>query len=680
MTRIRLGIDVGSTTVKLAALGEDGRLLHGTYERHRSDIGSTLSRMLDRAVAELGGDLLLEAAVTGSAGIGASGRLSLPFIQEVVACARAVESCLPGTDVAVELGGEDAKITYFGEQLDQRMNGSCAGGTGAFIDQMAVLLGVDAAGIDELASRAQTVYPIAARCGVFAKADIQPLINEGARAEDVAASVLQAVVNQTISGLACGRPIRGKVAFLGGPLHYLPELRKRFADTLRLKPEEVLVPADGRLFVALGAALCAPEENRARSAGAREAAEARGAAGAREAASEGDPRAGGSVAPPDAPGLTLGELARLAHETGPSGEEAQRLPPLFADAEALEAFRARHAAAALPRLRKGEAPKLPLFVGLDAGSTTSKLALIDLDGRLLHSFYAPNGGHPLSILVDALRETYGLMPEGAVIGRACATGYGEGLVCTALNVDEGEVETVAHCLAAERLLPGVDAVLDIGGQDMKFLRVKEGVISSVLLNEACSSGCGSFLETFARSLDFGPEGFARIALESSAPVDLGSRCTVFMNSRVKQAQKEGATPADISAGLAYSVIRNALQKVIRLRNPESVGSKVVAQGGTFASDAVLRAFELVSGIKPVRPAETGLMGAYGAALIARARWRAGGVSTILGAQDLESFTYHSEPRRCPGCANSCLLTVTRFGGPEAAGGEAAGRIHVTGNR
>ncbi|HUW41805.1 MAG TPA: acyl-CoA dehydratase activase-related protein [Rectinemataceae bacterium] len=643
MALIRLGVDIGSTTVKLAALDEGGRLLHGTYERHRSDIGSTLARMLDDAASALGGDCVYEAAVTGSAGIGVASRLGLPFVQEVIACSRAVETYLPGTDVAVELGGEDAKITYFGEQLDQRMNGSCAGGTGAFIDQMAVLLGVDAAGVDELAARARTVYPIAARCGVFAKADIQPLINEGARAEDIAASVLQAVVNQTISGLACGRPIRGRVAFLGGPLHFLPELRRRFAETLKLKPEEMLVPADGRLFVALGAALAAAEENAARAA---------------------------------RPGTTLDALLAMARESKPTGGEERRLPPLFADEAAREDFRARHAVAALPRLAEGEASKQPLFLGLDAGSTTSKLVLIDAGGRLLHSFYAPNGGHPLTVLVAALRDTYRLLPEGAAIGRACATGYGEGLVRSALGADEGEVETVAHSLAAERLLPGVDAVLDIGGQDMKFLKVKEGVISSVVLNEACSSGCGSFLETFASSLDFGAAGFAAVALESSAPVDLGSRCTVFMNSRVKQAQKEGASPADISAGLAYSVIRNALQKVIRLRNPEAVGRKVVVQGGTFASDAVLRAFELVSGIKPVRPAETGLMGAYGAALIARGRWRTGGVSSILGQEELESFSYRSEPRRCPGCANACLLTVTRFDGLE---GEAP-RIYVTGNR
>ena len=646
MTAIRLGIDVGSTTIKLAALGEGGRLLHGSYERHRSDISSTLARMLERAAEELGGELGIDAAVTGSAGIGAAARLDLPFVQEVVACARAVERYLPGTEVAVELGGEDAKITYFGEQLDQRMNGSCAGGTGAFIDQMAVLLGVDAAGVNELAERAGTVYPIAARCGVFAKADIQPLINEGARREDVAASVLQAVVSQTISGLACGRPIRGRVAFLGGPLHYLPELRRRFADTLKLKAEEVLVPPDGRLFVALGAALCSVEE--------------------RSAASE---RRGSRA-------LSLAELALLARSAQATGGAAPRLPPLFGSTAERAEFVARHGSSALPRLAPGEGPELPLFLGLDAGSTTSKLALIDARGRLVHSHYAANDGHPLSVLVDALRETYGRLPPAAVIGRACATGYGEGLVKTALCADEGEVETVAHTVAAERLLPGVEAVLDIGGQDMKFLRVKDGVISSVLLNEACSSGCGSFLETFARSLDFSAAEFALAALESDAPVDLGSRCTVFMNSRVKQSQKEGASPADISAGLAYSVIRNALQKVIRLRNPESVGRKVVVQGGTFASDAVLRAFELISGIRPVRPVETGLMGAYGAALIARSRWREGATSTVLGPDELGSFAYRAEPRRCPGCANACLLTITRFG----SGSEEESRIHVTGNR
>jgi predicted CoA-substrate-specific enzyme activase len=640
LRRLRVGIDVGSTTVKLVAMEEGRELAIGRYERHRSDVRAALATLLEDAARELGPRASgVAVAVTGSAGIGESERLGLPFVQEVIACTGAVEAFLPEADVAIELGGEDAKITYFGDRLEQRMNGSCAGGTGSFIDQMAVLLGTDPEGLDELASRAATVYPIAARCGVFAKADVQPLVNEGLRTEDLAASVFQAVVNQTIAGLAWGRPIKGRVAFLGGPLHFLPQLRRRFSETLRLRDDEVLVPEDGRLFVAMGAALASDTMASAAPAGL----------------------------------FDLGELAARAREAGPGARASGRMRPLFADGE-LADFRARHAVAALPRLD----PKLldgPVFIGIDAGSTTTKVAMIDRRGRLLGSTYAANGGRPLSVLSRALEELYALLPPGASIGRACATGYGEALVRAAMGADDGEVETVAHCLAAESLLPGVEAVLDIGGQDMKFLRVKDGVVSSVLLNEACSSGCGSFLETFASSLGFDAPTFAALALESSGPVDLGSRCTVFMNSRVKQSQKEGASPADISAGLAYAVIRNALQKVIRLRSPADLGKKVVVQGGAFASDAVLRAFELVAGARPVRPAETGLMGAYGAALVARSRHREGDLSSIIKAEEIGSFAFSTEARRCPGCANACLLTICRF-----TGGPGAGTAHVTGNR
>jgi len=636
MSEHRLGIDVGSTTVKLLLLDEAGETIFSGYERHRSDIGGALGAMLGKAAESLPSGLgRMRVAVTGSAGIGAAERLRLPFVQEVIACSRAVEERLPGAEVAVELGGEDAKITYFGDRLEQRMNGSCAGGTGAFIDQMAALLGTDPSGLDGLAACASTVYPIAARCGVFAKADVQPLVNEGARREDLAASVLQAVVNQTISGLACGRPIRGRVAFLGGPLHYLSELRRRFACTLRLRPDEILVPSDGRLFVALGAALCSQD-------------------------SESE--------------VELGELAERARLPRSFDDGAPRLKPLFVSDGELSAFRSRHGSARLPRqdpaLHRG-----PAFLGIDAGSTTTKLALVDTEGRLLASSYEANGGHPLSVVLRALGGVYAALPPGSFIGRACATGYGESLVRAALGADEGEGETVAHCKAAQALFPDADAILDIGGQDMKFLRLKGGSISSVLLNEACSSGCGSFLEGFARSLGLDAQAFSALALESRSPVDLGSRCTVFMNSRVKQAQKEGALPEDIAAGLAYSVVKNALHKVIRLRQASDVGQRVVVQGGSFASEAVLRAFELVSGIVPVRPVETGLMGAYGAALIARARWTEGGRSSVLGPDRLDSFTYRTEPERCSGCANSCLLTITRFASSPGDRG-----AHVTGNR
>jgi predicted CoA-substrate-specific enzyme activase len=639
---IRLGIDIGSTTVKLVAIDVDGRELYGNYLRHLSDIRTVLASLLDEARSALGGAAKrVFAAVTGSAGIGEAERLGLPFVQEVIACTRAVESLLPETDVAIELGGEDAKITYFRGQLEQRMNGSCAGGTGAFIDQMASLLGTDPAGLDELAARAETVYPIAARCGVFAKADIQPLVNEGARREDIAASILQAVVNQTISGLACGRPIRGRVAFLGGPLHYLRRLRERFALTLGLGSGDSLVPKDGRLFVATGAAMRAEEL----------------------ASGDGGLRDLGTLA------LTARDTRRIA-----GFSVSERRKPLFQDAEEKAAFDARHSRSKLPRLD----PRLlegPAFIGIDAGSTTTKLVAIDREGRILSSFYEPNGGHPLAALVKGLRTLYDSLPPSAVIGRSCATGYGEALAQAALGADEGEVETVAHCAAASRLLPGVEAVLDIGGQDMKFLRIENGVIASVLLNEACSSGCGSFLETFASSLGYSAASFSALALESRDPVDLGSRCTVFMNSRVKQSQKEGASPADIAAGLAYSVIRNALEKVIRLRSASDLGTKVVVQGGTFSSDAVLRAFELVSGVEPLRPAEAGIMGAYGAALIARSHWFEGSDSSLIADEDLDSFSYTTSSKRCSGCANACLLTVTHF-----SGGPASGSAHVTGNR
>ncbi len=587
---LRAGIDVGSTTVKLAVLDAADTLIFSTYERHRADIQGTLVAVIDAAWEALRdrGETILRATVTGSGGLAVSRRLELPFVQEVIAGSRAVQRFLPDTDVAVELGGEDAKITYFTGGLEQRMNGTCAGGTGAFIDQMATLLSTDAEGLNELARHHQTIYPIAARCGVFAKTDVQPLINEGARREDIAASILQAVVNQTISGLACGKPIRGNVAFLGGPLHFLPETRRLFVSTLGLPPEAVRVPEHGQLFVAIGAALAAADSP------------------------------AGADGPSGADGLALSayslrERARgLCHESAP---EVERLRPLFADGEE-EEFRARHGRA---RVRRRDLATLtgPCYLGIDAGSTTTKAVLVDCDGALAWSAYEGNGGSPLRLAIRMVRDLRRAMPGAAWIARSCSTGYGESLVAAALRMDMGEVETMAHFAAAASFLPGVDAILDIGGQDMKFLRVRNGAISSVLLNEACSSGCGSFLETFAHSLGLPLEDFSREARGALTPVDLGSRCTVFMNSRVKQAQKEGATVGDISAGLSYSVIRNALQKVIRLRDPSQLGTRVVVQGGTFANDAVLRAFELVSGREAVRPDIPGLMGALGAALRAK---------------------------------------------------------------
>ena len=626
MGHLRAGIDVGSTTVKLAVLDVDDTMVFHTYERHRADIRGTLVAVIEAACDALraeGVEAPVGVTVTGSGGLSVSRWLELPFVQEVLAGSRAVQRFLPDTDVAIELGGEDAKITYFTGGLEQRMNGTCAGGTGAFIDQMATLLSTDAEGLNELARGSTTIYPIAARCGVFAKTDVQPLINEGARREDIAASILQAVVNQTISGLACGKPIRGTVAFLGGPLHFLPETRRLFVTTLGLSPGAVRVPQHGQLFVAMGAALASS----------------------------------------DTPAVELHELqdrARgLCHTPTP---EVERLRPLFRDGEEA-AFRARHERARVSRVDIANVSG-PCFLGIDAGSTTTKVVLVDSAGALAWSAYEGNGGSPLQLALRMVRELLKAMPPGAWIARSCATGYGEALVSAALCMDMGEVETIAHYTAAAGFLPGVDAILDIGGQDMKFLQVRDGVISSVLLNEACSSGCGSFLETFAHSLGLSVEAFTREALGAPSPADLGSRCTVFMNSRVKQAQKEGASVGDISAGLSYSVIRNALQKVIRLRDPAQLGARVVVQGGTFSNDAVLRAFELVSGREAVRPDVPGLMGALGAALRAREEAAQSGTgrtgSTLLGLEALECLTTTTSSRRCGKCANHCHLTVTRF--------------------
>ena len=643
---LHAGIDVGSTTVKIAVIDAQDRLVWSVYNRHKSDVRGTLIEAVQAACGQLltsEPELRLTIAVTGSGGLSASRWLDLSFVQEVVAGARAIKRFLPETDVAIELGGEDAKITYFSGSLEQRMNGTCAGGTGSFIDQMAGLLQTDAQGLNELASRHSTIYPIAARCGVFAKTDVQPLINEGARREDIAASILQAVVNQTISGLACGKPIRGNVAFLGGPLHFLPETRKRFVETLSLTPEQALVPEHSQLFPAIGAAMLSKS---------------------------------GQAIPAQ-------ELSRRAENLcGQTVHEVARLSPLFSDPAELQAFRDRHAAS---RVRRCDLTSVegPCFLGIDAGSTTTKAALVDSEGALAWSAYANNGGNPLALAVDMTLRLYRELPAGAWIGRSCATGYGEALVKAALCMDMGEVETIAHFTAAKEILPDTAAVLDIGGQDMKFLRIRDGAISSILLNEACSSGCGSFLETFAHSLGTSIQEFAAAALESRDPVDLGSRCTVFMNSRVKQAQKEGAAVPDISAGLSYSVIKNALQKVIKLRDPRELGGSVVVQGGTFSNEAVLRAFELISGHEAVRPDISGVMGAFGAALLARNAWAeaADGEPAretaparggrLLGRDELERLGSTAAMERCGRCPNACMLTITSF---------TDGRSFVSGNR
>ena len=612
-----LGLDVGSTTVKIVIMDENSNTVHKKYQRHYSDIKKTIGEVLAEGIDAVKGDEAT-VAVTGSGGINVAKWLDIPFVQEVTAGAVAIEKLIPETDVAIELGGEDAKITYLKGSIEQRMNGTCAGGTGAFIDQMAALLNTDITGLNELAKDSQTIYPIASRCGVFAKSDIQPLLNDGAKKSDIAASIFQSVVNQTISGLACGKPIRGKVAFLGGPLHYLDQLRKRFILTLNLKDEDIIFPPDANLFVAMGAAL---SDNRGE--------------------------------------VSLSELKnKITSLSAVESHEVERLAPLFANEEEKQAFLDRHNKAVIPtadlKTHKGKC-----YLGVDAGSTTTKAALINEKGEILYSHYNNNMGDPLKSVIGILQEIYSLMPEGAYIAKATATGYGEHLIKAALGVDYGEIETMAHYKAAERMLPGVEFILDIGGQDMKCIRVKDGEIQNILLNEACSSGCGSFIENFASALGMKSAEFAELGLTAEHPVDLGSRCTVFMNSRVKQAQKEGASVADISAGLSYSVVKNALFKVIKIRDPQAMGNKIIVQGGTFLNNSVLRAFELTCGREAVRPDKAGLMGAYGGALIAMSRDDGQG-STIAGAERLEHFNIQKSTARCGRCSNNCLLTISRF--------------------
>jgi predicted CoA-substrate-specific enzyme activase len=630
MKKYKFGVDIGSTTVKLVVLNDQNELIYNKYMRHFSDIKGTVIELFGECYQTLG-DLSLRLCITGSGGISVSKWLNMNFAQEVIACAKAVECFIPETDVVIELGGEDAKITYFRGGMEQRMNASCAGGTGAFIDQMAALLDTDAKGLNDYAKNHKVIYPIASRCGVFAKTDVQPLINDGARKEDIAVSILQAVVNQTIGGLACGKPIRGKVAFLGGPLYFLPELKNRFIDSLKLGDGDVITPEHSQLFTAIGAALLA--------------------ANSRE--------------------MTLETLVKkIEHIKDLTEDEVQRLKPLFTGEEDYQAFKDRHAQALVKRIDlkdyKGKA-----FLGIDAGSTTTKIALIGEGGELLYSYYGGNEGDPLKKLVKILKSLYEELPGDVILSKCTVTGYGEALMKAAFHADIGEIETIAHYKAAHHFLPGVDFILDIGGQDMKCLRIRNDAIDSILLNEACSSGCGSFLEGFAHSLNMTVEDFAKEAFGSKAPVDLGTKCTVFMNSKVKQAQKEGAQIADLSAGLSYSVIKNALFKVIKVRDEKDLGSKIVVQGGTFYNDAVLRSFELISGREAVRPDIAGLMGAYGAALIAKERYRDGETTTLLPKEALIDFTMKASNKRCDKCQNQCLLTVNCFSNGES---------YVAGNR
>lgn len=658
---VRLGLDVGSTTVKVAALAND-TVLFSKYERHRADIRNTIVSVVGEALGiireKVSPDAVISAVVTGSGGLAVSQWLGIPFVQEVTSATLAAKKLIPQTDVIIELGGEDAKITYFdGSNIEQRMNGTCAGGTGAFIDQMAALLETDAGGLNELAKRYTTLYPIAARCGVFAKTDIQPLINEGAAREDIAASIFQAVVNQTISGLACGKPIRGNVAFLGGPLHFLTELRKRFVETLKLTPEQTIVPENAQLFVAMGAAFTELKS--------------------REDEDESEVAARYNFLCVEDFNTALQKIKTAELN------EIQRLPPLFESEAALAEFRNRHSR---EKARVADIAKASgtVFLGLDAGSTTTKAVLIDAKGAILWRFYDVNAGNPVKLAVEMLRQLYEVLPQTAHIARTVSTGYGEKLFQAAVGADDGEVETIAHYKAAEFFLHGVEFLLDIGGQDMKCLTMENGAITGIQLNEACSSGCGSFLDNFARSLGMSVSDFSQKALLAEKPVDLGSRCTVFMNSRVKQAQKEGSSVGDISAGLSYSVIKNALFKVIKLRDADSIGKKIIVQGGTFNNDAVLRAFELVSGKEAVRPDVAGLMGAYGAALIALTQWREAGsnpnaVSGIATLSDLKNFHVDLKLARCGKCPNNCLLTINTFSNTTLPTGTEF-RTFVTGNR
>ena len=620
-----LGIDIGSTTVKIAVLDPSYNIMFADYRRHHADIQGTLRSLTQDALEKLG-DLTVHPVITGSGGLTLATHLQVPFVQEVVSVSTALEKLAPKTDVAIELGGEDAKIIYFENgSVEQRMNGICAGGTGSFIDQMASLLQTDAAGLNKYARGYRSLYTIAARCGVFAKSDIQPLINEGATKEDLAASIFQAVVNQTISGLACGKPIRGYVAFLGGPLHFLPELKEAFIRTLKLDDEHTIDLENSHLFAAMGSAMNAQEDNH----------------------------------------VLLSEMAERLSGQLHMEFEIGRMDPLFASQEEYDDFCRRHEKA---QVKRGDLSgyKGNCFLGIDAGSTTTKLALVGEDGTLLYSFYSNNNGSPVRTAIDSITEIHRLLPEGARIARSCSTGYGEALLKAAFLLDEGEVETIAHYYAAAFFDPEVDCILDIGGQDMKCIRIKNKAVDNVLLNEACSSGCGSFIETFAKSLDYSVQDFAKAALFAKHPIDLGTRCTVFMNSRVKQAQKEGADVADISAGLAYSVIKNALFKVIKVSDASQLGQNIVVQGGTFYNDAVLRSVETISGGQVTRPDIAGIMGAFGAALIARERYDGKHETTMLSFDEIENLQFETTLTNCGRCTNNCRLTINHFLRSEAA--------------
>ncbi len=624
---LRIGIDIGSTTVKVVVLDEQNKLLFRSYERHYSKTRERACETLHSIEDMLKGQEV-RLVITGSAGLGVAKASNIDFVQEVYATAAAVREYYPDTDAVIELGGEDAKIIFFGGALEERMNGSCAGGTGAFIDQMATLMNVSVDELDALSLKHEKIYPIASRCGVFAKSDIQPILNQGGRKEDVAASIFQAVVDQTVAGLTQGRELKGKIVFLGGPLHFIQGLRQRFVETLHLDGEHAIFPEDGDCFAGIGAALCAT----------------------------------------DYPARPFEEVLKLLEESVDAKTTVDTMPPLFTDQKDYDAFLARHNANHPPEVDVNTYAG-PAWLGIDAGSTTTKMALITADGGLLYTYYHSNQGNPVAIVLEQMKKIYALCGDRIQIKGAAVTGYGEELIKNAFSCDLGLVETVAHYNAAAHFNPDVDFIIDIGGQDMKCFKIRNGAVDSIMLNEACSSGCGSFIETFAKALGYDIATFSKLGLFSPHPVNLGSRCTVFMNSSVKQAQKDGASVEDISAGLSISIVKNAVYKVIRAANADDLGKHIVVQGGTFLNDAVLRAFEQELGRNVTRPTIAGLMGAFGAALAARNLHLE--KSAILDAKALETFTHTAKPVTCGLCTNHCSLTVNQFDG---------GRRFISGNR
>ena len=620
---MRLGLDIGSTTIKCVVLDDDNKLIYSTYERHFSQITDKIAEILDRVRGEIDGVENALVALSGSAGMGVATDCGIQFVQEVFATRVAANTFIPGTDVVIELGGEDAKILFLTNGLEVRMNGTCAGGTGAFIDQMATLLNVPLEELDELAKEYEKTYTIASRCGVFAKTDIQPLLNQGARKSDIAESIFRAVVSQTVAGLAQGREIEGKIVYLGGPLTFMSELRNCFDKTLNTKG---ICPENSLYYVACGAALCAEET------------------------------------------IDFDKIIADVKEYRGSGNFAFN-PPLFETEADYKEFCARHDKATVQQ-KDLSSYKGKAFIGLDAGSTTVKGVVLNDSGELLYSKYLPSKGNPVEIIKAFLEEIYAINPDINVVSSA-VTGYGEDIIKNAFNVDYGIVETIAHFTAAKYFMPDVEFIIDIGGQDIKCFKIHNGAIDNIFLNEACSSGCGSFLQTFANALGYNIEEFSKLGLFAKRPVDLGSRCTVFMNSSVKQAQKDGATIEDISAGLSLSVVKNALYKVIRASSPDELGKRIVVQGGTFLNDAVLRAFELEMGVEVVRPNIAGLMGAYGAALYSMKKSKSEGKSGILGSGELKSFVHEIKVTNCGLCNNNCRLTINSFG---------KGRKFIAGNR